>query len=81
LAAIANLFDVALVFMIALALALFSQVAGNGVPNSAAPEQPDVRRAEKLERYRVSRETSKGEGTRLGTAYRLPNGDVVYVPD
>ena len=38
-------------------------------------------RAKKLPHYRVSREEISGDGVRLGTAYRLKSGDVVYVPD
>ena len=38
-------------------------------------------RARKLPHYRVSRDELSGEGTRLGTAYRLKSGEVVYVPD
>jgi len=30
---------------------------------------------------KVSDKTLSGQGTRLGTAYRLANGQVVYVPD
>ena len=37
--------------------------------------------AKKLPHYRVSRDELSGDGVRLGTAYRLKTGDVVYVPD
>jgi hypothetical protein len=35
----------------------------------------------KVDRYRVTKEEVSGNGHRLGVAYRLPNGDVVYVPE
>ncbi len=35
----------------------------------------------KIERYRVTRQQLSGEGQRLGTAYRLQSGEVVYVPE
>lgn len=31
--------------------------------------------------YKVTGKTMAGEGERLGTAYRLANGQVIYVPD
>ena len=49
------------------------------------PGQPDmemiVKRGNKIERLRASDELGWGRGLRLGTAYRLESGDVVYVPD
>lgn len=72
LATIANLFDVALVFTIALVMALAASMRNATI---------DVKRAQPLQRYRLVEQTASGDGTRLGTAYQLPNGDVVYVPD
>jgi len=63
---------VSLVFTIALVMALAARAVNSPL---------DLRRSERLERYRPTRETVTGQGTRLGTAYRLPNGDVVYVPE
>ena len=34
-----------------------------------------------LEHFRSTDESLGGHGTRLGTAYKLANGEVVYVPD
>jgi len=39
------------------------------------------RKGRKLEHYRITPRTLGGEGQRLGTAYRLKTGEVVYVPD
>ena len=49
------------------------------------PGQADMeiirKKGKKLERYRMTLRKLQGEGVRLGTAYRLANGEVVYVPD
>ena len=49
------------------------------------PGQPNMeiirRKGRKLEHYRITPRTLGGEGQRLGTAYRLKTGEVVYVPD
>jgi len=84
LSGVANLFDLALVLAAALLVAshagLRAQNAKNpagAAPQDALPQQKKIR----LPRYRVSDRELTGDGTRLGTAYQLPNGDVVYVPD
>lgn len=91
LAGLVNLFDLWMVFAIALLLALVSYLH---LPELLARESPapstspggaklDVLRREghKLDHYRVSRDKLTGEGQRLGTAYQLTTGEVVYVPD
>lgn len=85
LAGLINLFDVWMVFSIALLLALvvFLKLPHSAEKASAAAGQvePVSSRSKKLPRYRISREEMTGEGIRLGTAYRLKSGEVVYVPD
>ncbi len=89
---VANLFDVAMVFAVALLLALVTHfhlpelLSGKQdmtiLKNPGQPNMEIIRRqGEKLTHYRLSRETLKGEGEKLGTAYRLKTGEVVYVPD
>ncbi len=39
------------------------------------------RKGKKLEHYRMTKQTLGGEGEKLGTAYRLKTGEVVYVPE
>ncbi len=88
LAGLVNLFDLWMVFSIALLLALvnylqFKSVASSAAAeadNSGTPVKPD-QQTEKLDHYRISHEKLQGEGTRLGTAYQLSSGEVVYVPD
>jgi hypothetical protein len=85
----ANLFDVAMVLAVALLLAVELSMAIRASGAAAAtPEQPgegkDQVRPEAtkaLKRHRVSRERAQGKGDRLGTAYRLESGEVVYVPE
>lgn len=83
-AGLLNLFDVWIAFAVALLLAIVSfktVSAKNGQPaegKDGAAVQPD---AKTLERYRPSEETAGGDGERLGTAYRLKSGEVIYVPE
>lgn len=84
LTGVANLFDLGIVFALGLMLAVTGQLdlsptgdvtsSANGVPT------PDDAMQE-LPRFRLSEETLSGRGERLGMAYRLPNGEVVYVPE
>ncbi|MGO9114149.1 MAG: DUF2149 domain-containing protein [Thermoguttaceae bacterium] len=88
LAGLINLFDVWMVFSIALLLALVAclnhlpqTISGGTAKAAGAALEPVSGRNQKLPHYRVSRDEMSGEGVRLGTAYRLKSGDVVYVPD
>ncbi len=90
LAGLINLFDLWMVFSIALLLSLATflklpppasdQALARG-DAATSQVQRILSRARKLPHYRVSRDELSGEGTRLGTAYRLKSGEVVYVPD
>ena len=40
-----------------------------------------VKRGERMEKLEASELRGAGKGTRLGIAYRLESGDVVYVPE
>ncbi len=87
-----NLFDLVLVFMICLLLALFNVYHLNGlfdektdvtVMKKTADGQLEIirKQGKKIETLKVSREKTKGLGERLGTAYRLEDGTLVYVPE
>ena len=90
LSGLVNLFDLWMVFSIALLLALVgaSQLperspaaeSKNQSPSESSKDAPAGERSP-LDRLRISHDKATGEGQRLGTAYRLKNGDVVYVPD
>ncbi len=75
LAGLANLFDAGMVFALALVVALVTALGARSEGLRVDPDAP------RLERYRASTREAGGEATRLGTAYRLRNGDVIYVPD
>ena len=92
LAGVANLFDASIVFIVAMMLALFS--AWNMMdlldPNSEvtiAKKSADGRvevltkKGAEITVSRVSDKPLSGSGKRLGTAYQLPDGKVVYVPE
>ena len=40
-----------------------------------------VKRGTEISAYELTGDTLGGQGERLGTAYRLANGQVIYVPD
>lgn len=86
LAGMVNLFDIAIVFAVGLMVALAAAMQNGRIETrrqdgSMAPIEADIRDGEKLVKYRTTTEQTKGPGRLIGTAYRLPNGEVVYVPD
>lgn len=86
-AGLVNLFDVWMVFAIALLLALVSyhqlpRATAKATAQSAKEQLESVSAdGVRLERLRVTEDELSGEGKKLGTAYRLSSGEVVYVPD
>lgn len=83
LAGMVNLFDVAIVFAMGLIVALVVALRNGHYEQMVenAPSEVEVRRGERMVRYRVARERSRGGGRRLGVAYELPDGQIVYVPE
>jgi hypothetical protein len=92
LAGIANLFDVSVAFIVALLIALFGLFSAGKlldpssdvtiVQQSSSGEMRIVqKKGTAISVQKVTDRSMSGEGTRLGTAYRLANGQVVYVPD
>jgi hypothetical protein len=92
LAGVANLFDASIAFIVAMMLALFA--AWNMLdlldPNSEvtiAKKGADgkveliTKKGPEIKVSRVSDQPLSGAGKRLGTAYQLPDGKVVYVPE
>jgi len=86
---IANLFDIAIVFSVALMLALVTYsslpelISGENVTIVKNPGTDDMqvitKQGEKVEIQKITNETVEGMGKKLGTTYLLPNGEVVYV--
>ena len=92
LSGVANLFDLSLVFIVAVLMALFAVFAQHDLlkPDSewTVTKKNDKGELEvithKNNEIKVQKVTSKnisGNGTRLGMAYKLEDGRVVYVED
>lgn len=90
LSGMANLFDVAMVFAVALMVALVSYLRVPALLQDkdytviTNPGEPDmeivVKEGEEIKHYEATDETGLGRGELMGKAYRLPDGRVVYVP-
>ncbi|WP_432797784.1 DUF2149 domain-containing protein [Poriferisphaera sp. WC338] len=91
LSGMANLFDVAMVFAVALMVAvvtrlqiaeIFTKEDFTMVKN---PGQEDmqiiVKEGQEIQRYKASGEQGAGKGKRVGTAYQLEDGKIIYVPE
>ena len=92
LAGVANLFDVSVVFIVGLMITLFSvyRIGDLIDPNSEVTmiktnaeglREIIVKRGTEITAYEMTGDTLEGDGERLGTAYRLANGQIIYVPD
>ena len=92
LAGIANLFDVSVVFIVGLMITLFSVYRMGDLvdpttevtmvkTNAQGEREIIVKKGTQITAYKVSGKTAQGEGERLGTAYRLANGQIIYVPE
>lgn len=87
----ANLFDVAMVFAVALMVAIvthmrvtemFTQENFTMVKNPGKEEMEIIiKKGKEIEQYRASGEEGAGRGKRIGSAYQLETGEIIYVPD
>lgn len=86
-AGLLNLLDVWVAFSVALLLALFGYLHRVQAFAPAEAQHPDrlpvaaLQKALKIPHFRPANDSSSGEGTRLGVAYQLQSGEVVYVPE
>lgn len=92
LSGVANLFDISLAFIVAMVVALYSMM---GAPSLLDPDSSwTMTRTDAQGRMEIVRKDGKqirvekvsdrklsGNGDRLGVAYRMPGGKVVYVPE
>ena len=89
---IANLLDIFLVFIVAILIAFLSAFHLQDLlsPDSnitIMKQAPDgemtiiTKRSTKIEAVRITRSEAEGRGVRLGVAYRLEDGSMVYLPD
>ncbi len=91
---VSNLFDVAMVFAVALMVALvtrydmtemFSQEDFTMVKNPGKDNMEIItKQGQRIDRYTPSEDQSQqsgAKGKRVGTAYQLENGEIIYVPE
>jgi hypothetical protein len=92
LSGVANLFDLGLVFIVGLLIALFgayhledllSQTSELTIVKHSANGQMEIilKKGKKIQAMKVTKQKAKGRGERLGTAYKLENGSMIYIPD
>ena len=90
---VSNLFDVAMVFAVALMVALvtkfnmteiFSQEDYTMVKNPGKENMEIItKEGEKINRYKPSDSEGKTgkKGKKIGIAYELENGEIIYIPE
>jgi hypothetical protein len=89
---LSNIFDAAMVFALGflLALAVSYSIQEMLDPQSTVtlvknPGDPDmqiiIKDMDKIQVLNMTDKIAGGQGTKMGTAYRLENGQVVYVPE
>ena len=86
-----NLFDAAMVFAVALMVAFAIQSRMTEFLTSedatfvknAGKENMEiiVKKKNKITRYKSEKSTGSGRGRRVGIAYQLESGEVIYVPE
>lgn len=93
MATVSNLFDVAMVFAVALMVALvthfnMAEMLSNEdftVVKNPGKENMEIiqKKGREIETYKASGQTQDGgtKGKRLGTAYQLEDGRIIYVPE
>jgi hypothetical protein len=92
LAGIANLFDVSIAFIVALLIALFALFSSGAMldpdsnitlvkQDSNGEMEIITKQGNEIKVQKVTDKTLSGQGTRLGVAYQLADGQVVYVPE
>ncbi|MCA9406575.1 MAG: DUF2149 domain-containing protein [Candidatus Omnitrophica bacterium] len=91
LSGMANLFDLAMVFAVALMVAVVTRMqiaevfTEDDVTLVKNPGKENmeiiVKKGKEIERYKASGKTSEGQGKRIGAAYELEDGKVIYVPE
>ncbi|GBC62544.1 DUF2149 domain-containing protein [Desulfonema ishimotonii] len=90
---VANLFDIGLVFIVGLIMALFSiyhlqdlfseTSSFTMIKQNAQNQEMEIitKQGKKIKAMKVTKDSVQGKGQRLGTAYKLEDGSMVYVPE
>jgi hypothetical protein len=92
LSGVANLFDISIALIVALLVALFGMFSSTSAldPSATVTTLIETRNGgvEMITKdksgitiHKSTDEKASGNGTRLGVAYRLSSGEVVYVPE
>ena len=93
ISAVSNLFDVAMVFAVALMVALVTRYNMTEMLSSEdftvvknpGKENMEIitKEGEKINRYTPSEDQSKSgkRGRKVGIAYEIENGEIIYVPE
>jgi hypothetical protein len=92
LAGVANLLDIGLVFIVGLILSLFTAYRLDDLfdrqsrltlmkQSESGEMELIVKDGTRIEAVKITRSEAEGRGTRLGVAYRLEDGSMVYLPD
>ena len=88
MSSVGNLFDIALVFIVALLFALMATFGKEFFEGKTAAKVDSsgkieiiTRQGREVKSLKQSDEKSEGRGVRLGTAYRLEDGTTIYVPE
>jgi len=92
LSGVANLFDLSLVFIVAVLMALFAVFAEQDIlkpdsewtltkKNDKGELEIITKKNNEIKVQKVTDKKLSGNGTRLGMAYKLEDGRIVYVED
>ncbi len=91
LSGMANLFDIAMVFAVALMVAMTTYFKVNelltkeDVTMVKNPGRENmeiiIKKGREITRYKAGKGSGEGKGKRVGTAYELENGQIIYVPE
>ena len=92
LTGVANLFDIGLVFIGGLIVTIFSayhlqdllsEKSEMTILKMSKNQEMEIitKKGNKIKAMKVSKQKAKGRGERLGVAYKLEDGSMVYVPE
>ncbi len=93
LSVLTNLFDIAMVFAVALMVALVTRYQMNELfskddftmVKNPGTEQMEIitKKGEEIEKYKPSEDTQSSgtRGKKVGVAYQLEDGQIIYVPE
>ncbi len=93
LSVLTNLFDVSMVFAVALMVALVARYKMNEMfskedftmVKNPGTEQMEIitKKGDEIEKYKPSEDSGNNgtHGTKVGVAYQLENGQIIYVPE